>query len=929
MINTKHNITINTHMKNHGRKAFSGRISVKAGLWATPLLCMAVASCSDSDFDKYYERPSWMEAPAWNVLQQRGDCKTYLELVGKTLYSKQISGSGSYTFFVPTDEAFEAFFADNPYGYKSVDDIPADMATEIVSYTMLYNAYPCDSLGNTLDGYNTWTRGAAYKHMTPSYEVLTRDYVNGDSIWVFNEAPTTATTTAQNAGNNYRYLPVFTKNFWKENSLSEADYNAFYPTSEGAVWSDLGNVLGAQIKEVSAGSGDLYCENGVIHLMDKVVLPLKNLDRMIIDYGNMSQSQLPDNVKGGAWSTLKKMLYHKTGDGNYQFLVYNEDANSTHYFEKMYPDRDLSSLRLRAYNGTLPFKLQMETYSGSVEGDNAYNSGATLFVPDEQTMSDYLNNRIFAYLDPSVKGDVDVAFNSLSDEVLPKLWNTIFANGIVWPSHYESAQNQIGSNEFINGGRSGNKFASVAERSAMASNGAVHIINFFPKTAAFEGVGSRFLLDPNYSLLEQIYTGTYTNSIYSTMLLSPLSNYNQVDLTVIMNSDSNLKDRFGVYYDAVDAAFKDKDGTSVSTEMLQMAQMGYIERDTTDRLDLTVDPLDGAYGGWAYTTTYYGYMIRYRQTERTIQGKPEIAIQSNYNLFLGSRYGVNTMPFRGQDALPQTEEWSAYNSALAIQDPTYSGYNNGKVYLIEEGSQPLAYGAAVGYTPAEYLEWYLSCDSAQVTPRHSIFKTYWELAKSATTAPAMGSGFWTVLVPTDEALQYAIDKGYIMSADRMTQMQKLHNLDATAYPENYADSAANFVNIYILTNDLYPDDGLSTIYTSGAWRSPAAPVDISSGWPVSTCYKPMTEEWEDFMSGTTRLTMRLNKVGNDNKLRFLGRDYTSGNYVAAKAINASELDGQRFDNSVVRELGQSNIMAERAVIHSLNGFVLYQIQSKN
>jgi hypothetical protein len=914
-------------MKNHGRKAFSGRISVKAGLWATPLLCMAVASCSDSDFDKYYERPSWMEAPAWNVLQQRGDCKTYLELVGKTLYSKQISGSGSYTFFVPTDEAFEAFFADNPYGYKSVDDIPADMATEIVSYTMLYNAYPCDSLGNTLDGYNTWTRGAAYKHQTPSYEVLTRDYVNGDSIWTyFYIGGTTASPS-----NNYRYLPVFTKSYWKENSLTENDYNAFYPTSEGSNWSDLGNVLGAQIKEVSSGSGDLYCENGVIHLMDKVVMPLKNLDRMIIDYAEESQSSLPDNVKDGAWSTLKKMLYHQTGDGSYQFLSYSEDANWTHYFEKMYPERDLSTLKLRTYQ-TLPFSLANENYSGSVEGDNAYNSGATLFLPDEQTMSDYLNNRIFAYLDASEKADLDVAFNSLSEEVLPKVWNSLFANGIVWPTHYSNAQNRIGSNEYINGGRlSGNTFAASVEHSAMASNGAVHIINFFPKTAAFEGVGSRFLLDPNYSLLEQVYAGTYTNSIYSTMLLSPLSNYNQVDLTVIMNSDSNLKTQFGVYYDAVDEAFKDKDGTTVSTAMNQMAQMGYIERDTTDRLDLTVDPLDGAYGGWAYTTTYYGYMIRYRQTGRTVQGKPEIAIQSNYNLYWGAKYGDNTMPLFANNlrVAPQTEDWTAYNSALAIQDPTYSGYNNGKVYLIEEGSRPLAYGAAIGYTPVEYLEWYLSCDSAQVSPKHSLFKTLWDLAKEATTAPTMGSGYWTVLVPTDEALQYAVDKGYFLAPDKMASMQKLHNLDATTYPENYADSAANLVNVYLLSGDVYPDDGLSTLYSSNAWSAPSALVDISSGWPVSTSYKPMTDEWEDFMSGTTKLSMRLNKVGSTHQLRFLGKNYESGSYVAAKAINASELDGTRFDNGVVRELGQSNIMAERAVIHSLNGFVLYQIQSKN
>jgi uncharacterized surface protein with fasciclin (FAS1) repeats len=836
--------------------------------------------------------------------------------VSKTLYSKQISGSGSYTFFVPTDEAFKAFFADNPYGYRSVEDIPADMAAEIVSYTMLYNAYPCDSIGNTLDGYNTWTQGGAYKHQTPSYEVLARDYVKGDSIWVYNYMGGTTAT----AVNNYRYLPVFTKSYWKENSLTESDYNTFYSTSDGSNWSDLGNVLGAQIQAVSDGSGDLYCENGVIHLMDKVVLPLKNLDRMIIDYAE--ETDLPDNVKGGAWATLKKMLYHRTGSGSYQFLSYTQNANWTHYFEKMYPERDLSTLQLRTYLNSIPFALNQESYSGSVDGDNAYNSGATLFVPDEAAMSDYLNNRIFAYLDASQKTDIDVAFNSLSEEVLPKVWKSLFANGIVWPTHYGNAQNTIGSNEFINGGRSGNQFSQVVEHSAMASNGVVHVINFFPKTAAFEGVGSRFLLDQNYSNLEQIYATNSANNIYSTMLLSPLSNYGQVDLTLIMNSNANMKNQLGVYYDAAEGAFIDKDANKVSNVMSQMAQMSYIERDTTDYLDLTVDPLGGAYGGWAYTTTYKGYMIRYRLTGNVVDGKPEVAVQSSYNHYMGAEAGVNSMPSfeNNVSVMPQTEDWSPANSALVIEDPTYSAYNNGKVYLVEDGSQPLAYdvtlsnlndASATKYTPADYLEWYLKCDSAQAAPRHSLFKAYWESAKSAATAPVMGSGRWTVLVPTDEALQCAIDNGYILSPKQMT-----------------ADSAACLVNIYLLGGDIYPDDGLSTIYSVNAWSAPSALVDISSGWPLTTSYKPLSEEWEDFISGTTKLSMRLNKIGSTHSLRFLGRDYESGSYVAAKAINASQVNGELFDNCVVRELGQSNVMGERIVIHSLNGFVLYQLQSK-
>ena len=110
-------------MKNHGKQIFR-RVFAKGFLMA-PLACLTLAGCQDTEFDEYYERPSWLDAPAWNILERRGDCSNYLQLVEKTLYSKQLEGSGSYTFFVPTDAAFQAFFAENPYGYSSVADIPA------------------------------------------------------------------------------------------------------------------------------------------------------------------------------------------------------------------------------------------------------------------------------------------------------------------------------------------------------------------------------------------------------------------------------------------------------------------------------------------------------------------------------------------------------------------------------------------------------------------------------------------------------------------------------------------------------------------------------------------------------------------------------------------------------------------------------------
>lgn len=898
-------------MKNHGRTAFLSGLS--KSLLAAPLLCIAVSSCEDSEFDKYYERPGWLESPAWNVLEKRGDCKTYLSLVEKTLYSKQLEGSGSYTFFVPNDAAFEAFFNENPYGYRSVKDIPDDVAADMVSYMMLFNAYPCDSLGNVLEGYNTWEIGRAYKHMTPSYDVLQRDYVNGDSIWAYDYPGGTSSVSVNLDWHNYRYLPVFSENYMRENSIGASDYTHFF--KEGSNWSKYGNVLGAQIQEISAGSGDLYCENGVIHIIDKVVMPLKNLDRMIIEYGEMQKSGntelLPAEASKGAWSYLKDFLYHKTGDGNYKFLNYSSNTTFQHYFEKMYPDLDLSTFRVRRYIG-LPVLLDYEAYSGEIDGEDAYNSGITLFLPTKEVMEDYVNNRLLAYVED--KSDWSAAFNTLSETVLQNFWCSILSDGIVWPSHYKTAQNSIGSNEFINGGLSGNDFASVSESSAFASNGLYHVVNTFPRTAAFEGVGSRFLLDPRYSIMERMYTQYYLNSTYKNMLRSSLSNEGQTDITLILNSDANLMERYGIYYDAAASAFKNKAGDDVTSYIGTMALRGFIERDTTDRLDLEVDPLNGAYDGWAFTSTYHGDMIRYRKTGNVIDGKPEIAVQSVWSL---ARH-INGAPAEEDELEQMPQTWAASPfSYTSVTKDDYKGYLNGNVYIVEEGGNPISYGTPTT-SISRYLEWYLRCDSAQTAPKHSLFKTYWEQAKSATTKPEFGSGYYTILVPTDEALQYAIDQHLMLSPQDIARKVLGDPL--------YYDTAAYYVTTYLLSTDCFPDDGASNIYSPQTWELPNALIDLSRGYPVSTSCKPMTEEWEDFMSGTAKMTMRLQKVGADHQLRFLGRDYESGIYVSAKAINASEISGGIFSNTVVRELGQSNIIAPRSVIHSFDGFVLYQIQ---
>jgi uncharacterized surface protein with fasciclin (FAS1) repeats len=84
-------------------------------------------------------------------LQKDGRFDTYIELLSRmdTSYIEVLKRTGSRTLFVPTDSAFAAFFANNPYGFNS----PADMSTKLIknflSFYTLENAYVTSVLGSS------------------------------------------------------------------------------------------------------------------------------------------------------------------------------------------------------------------------------------------------------------------------------------------------------------------------------------------------------------------------------------------------------------------------------------------------------------------------------------------------------------------------------------------------------------------------------------------------------------------------------------------------------------------------------------------------------------------------------------------------------------------------------------------------------------
>ncbi|SHF85133.1 Fasciclin domain-containing protein [Bacteroides luti] len=789
------------------------------------ILVLFFGSCS-KDFDSYYDRPSWLEDPIYQTLQSEGRFSNYLECVDKTLYSQVLKGSGNYTVFAPNDEAFAKFLKEK--GYASVKDIPKSVANQIVSYSLVYNKYALEHLGDVLTT-SQWSAGASYKKRTPYYKTIYKENVNGKTEWVIDANAHNGTFSTE--VHNYKYLPILTNSYFTNNHLSSSDYNTFFSTNFSGQ-----NVLSGEIVK-----SDLYSENGVIHEVNSVSLPLNNFDEML---------------KNDNYSAFKALLDHKTSDGSYQFAKYTQTNTFTEYYKTLYPDSNIVDLYVKAYP-SLPFSPNVELYSG-VSGASDEGDGYTMFVPSNEAVNEFVQNKLLKYAK---------SISELPTATLTYFLKAHMSDGIIWPSQYTTAQNA--NSEFFNEqGASGKTFneSGIIEKK-MASNGFFYGIDHVIKSGYFETVYSEILLNPAYSWLNIALTGLYANDLYTDFLKSPLSGYTEENYTILLPSDELLK-RDGFAYDVTQSAVGDrfsnssiKSGTALD-RLKRLIRMCVFKRIKNNDINSAIVDFNGnssiGYDGFGYAVNDYGDMIRFKN------GK----VQAVGNIL--------------------DSEWVTITPIATL--------NNGQVFAIDKlleysprNSNPAAAAGWEDQSITTFVANYFAANPAQT----SEFKKYWDKVLSVVSPSINASGYYTILIPTNEQVNAAVAAG---------NLPALANVVVTKDKE-WAQ-AVNFVSSQILSGTVYSDDGLSRFIPGNYVTSKCA-----------TLYK-VNDSSADLVGVKTYA--EATKV--NGQLVFQAKNIEEGSNILVKGIGTS---------GVIRGVNNSNVMGPRAVIHLVDGYLTFKVNSTN
>lgn len=308
---------------------------------------LGVFSCTDK-YDLDEDQPSGLNT-IYGYMKDRGNFKYYLKLIDDLGETEVLSKTGSNTMFIANDAAFEEFFKSNKWGVKNYAELSQTQKKLLLYTAMIDNPYSSSML-STAQGPvpGEVCRRPSSTTLYDSVTVVPADDPEG--ILPDNEL---FNTLKEESGTNPIVLftdastpaPMihFTGRFLKGNKLESADVDFLYNQAPGTRQSD-----DVYINNSKVIMSDIFCKNGFIHQVDKVILPLDNMAEVIRQSPTMkkfsriierfaapdyqeSLTKAYNNSQGNDYEAVyAKRYFSKFSAGGDEFTTATDKAGNTH-----------------------------------------------------------------------------------------------------------------------------------------------------------------------------------------------------------------------------------------------------------------------------------------------------------------------------------------------------------------------------------------------------------------------------------------------------------------------------------------------------------------------------------------------------------------------------------------------------------------------
>lgn len=454
-------------MKNSMLKRRIARMAVP--VCAAFLLGAGMTSCED---DLLTGQPSWLGESIYDELEKRGNFTQTLKLIQAQDedYVTLLKKTGSKTLFVADDEAWQRLYENNPWGVKSIDEMSEAQKKVLFKSNILTSAYLLELLGN-IPG-ETPQEGACMRRNTelsgmdsvmyvpkskfPIVNEVRRNTDNGEQIDYWSEvrgkdgiflAPKWDATL-----NDFESPTMihFMERFMKNNNITDDDVKFL---TNGEIQDNNGSFINGKVvcENLEPESDpenirrDITCQNGYIHQMEDVSMPLDNMANVIAQNPQFSiYNRLLERFSIPYYDAQANREYHRLYGGSLEDSV---------YVRRFFNDHNSWPLKTTNKNvtvsTTLPYDPGWNRYRLNTTSERITfrNDGAVMLVPTDEAMKKYLEeDGADLQARYATAGPGETAWDNAPDAVvLPLLQNTMLTSlKAAVPSQFENINNTAG-----------------------------------------------------------------------------------------------------------------------------------------------------------------------------------------------------------------------------------------------------------------------------------------------------------------------------------------------------------------------------------------------------------------------------------------------------------------------------------------------------
>ncbi len=336
-------------------------------------------SCKD-EYMYDNKEPEWLGASIYDYLKTSGDFDTYVKLIDDVGYRAVLAKTGSKTLFVADDAAFERFYKDNPWGVSSYDNLSLAQKKLILNFGMINNAYLLEMLANFNNG--GLQLNQALRRSTAISVIDTIPFESGNELpdgkW-WNKYKSVGLHLLKDATS----WPIvyFLQGTLDNDGISNNDFSVIT-----GVEREDGD---AHVFSDKVVQKDITCKNGYIHVLQEVLIPPVNIaEHLREDPNTKIFSKLLDRFSAPYYSAEQTDAYNLIHPDNqidsiFEKRYFSSNGNGT----IIYPNGTIINSEL-----WLPFNPGSNSYVAPIQGATLQSDMAAVLAPSDAAMNAYFKS---------------------------------------------------------------------------------------------------------------------------------------------------------------------------------------------------------------------------------------------------------------------------------------------------------------------------------------------------------------------------------------------------------------------------------------------------------------------------------------------------------------------------------------------------------